>query len=133
MSNTLKVVVGILLLILVGGVALSPLGASVPGWLYGAVLLVMVVGLVRGVGRLNRQVDDLDSDEHARRSTSVWLAGALAVRHGSAGSGSASSGELLAGPSGAERVAGTSADAPDRSPNAARSGSRRRRDPRNRG
>jgi hypothetical protein len=113
MSGSRKIVIGVLFSIVAGGMALSPLGGSVPGWIYGGVLLAMVVGLVWGVRRLNQQVDALDSDVHSRRSTSVWLAGALSVRHGSTGDGSISGGELLAGPTAAERVAGKPANAPD--------------------
>jgi hypothetical protein len=109
MSGAIKVAVGLLLLIVAGGLAISPLGASIPGWAYGGALLAAAVGLVVGVRRMNRRLDEFDGDEGAKRSTSVWLAGALAVRHGSAGPSGTASGELLAGPRGGERVAGKKA------------------------
>jgi hypothetical protein len=61
MSGAMRATVGALLLIVAGGVALSPLGASVPEWAYGGVLLALVVGLVvasvwRGSRRSGRRV-----------------------------------------------------------------------------
>jgi hypothetical protein len=110
-----KAIVGGSLLIVFGGLAISPVGSLVPGWVYGGALLAMVVGLAVGVRRMNRQVDELDGDDRIKRSTTVWLAGALAVRHGSAGPDGAASGELLAGPRGGERVAGEPAEGAARS------------------
>jgi hypothetical protein len=121
MSGATKAAVGLLLMTVAGGLAISPLGSSIPGWAYGGVLLAMVVGLAVGVRRMNRREDELDGDELAKRSTSVWLAGALAVRHGSAGPDGTASGELLAGPRGGQRVAGKPAEGA-----AGRSRSRRR-------